>query len=114
MAKADKAHRGCRHRRAVQGVDGHVVTEYLGLTAPTSKSCGRCSVIRHLNGRQEHPVKRAAAQAGIDGLDEGSSVATAIAFARVRPSSCQRARRPRQGQQGAAVIKGGFLDGRSA
>ena len=81
MAKADKATAVADIAENFKEATATVVTEYRGLTvanlAELRRSLGE---VDHLHRRQEHLVKRAASEAGIEGLDELFVGPTAIAF----------------------------------
>ena len=114
MAKADKAIARRRHRRAVQGVDGHPRHRVPradggqhGRAAPVARR------LRHLQRRQEHPGQAGRVGGGVEGLDELFAGPTAIAFVKGEAVDAAKAIKTFAKDHRALVIKGGYMDGRA-
>ncbi len=90
-----------------------VITEYRGLTmaqlAQLRRTLGDETTYRVSKNTL---TKRAAAQSGIEGLDELFTGPTAIAFIRGEPVDAAKALREFAKANQALVIKGGYMDGR--
>ncbi|MHA6801362.1 50S ribosomal protein L10 [Bounagaea algeriensis] len=90
-----------------------VITEYRGLTtaqlAQLRRTLGDEATYRVSKNTL---TKRAAAQSGIEGLDELLTGPTAIAFIRGEPVDAAKALREFAKANQALVIKGGYMDGR--
>jgi large subunit ribosomal protein L10 len=112
MAKADKA-------TAVADIAGQftdstatLITEYRGLTV-----ANLAELRRSLAGSATYTVakntliKRAASQAGVEGLDELFAGPTAIAFVSGEPVDAAKAIKTFAKDNKALVIKGGYMDG---
>ena len=103
MAKADKATAVAEITEQFKSSTATVVTEYRGLTV-----ANLAELRRSLAGTATYSVakntlvKRAAAEAGIEGLDEFFAGPTAIAFVKKFAKDNK-----------ALVIKGGYMDGRA-
>ncbi len=90
-----------------------VITEYRGLTtaqlAQLRRTLGDETTYRVSKNTL---TKRAAAQSGVEGLDELFTGPTAIAFIRGEPVDAAKALREFAKANQALVIKGGYMDGR--
>jgi large subunit ribosomal protein L10 len=97
-----------------RGASASVVTEYRGLTMTQlialRRALGTDTTYRVAKNTL---VKRAAADAGIDGLEPILVGPTAIAFINGEPSEAAKAIRDFAKDNKALVIKGGFMDGRA-
>lgn len=113
MAKPEKV-------EAINEIAGHfnestaaVITEYRGLStaklAELRRSLGEDTTYRVSKNTL---TKRAAAQSGVEGLDELLSGPTAIAFIQGEPVDAAKALREFAKANQALVIKGGYMDGR--
>jgi large subunit ribosomal protein L10 len=97
-----------------KGATAAVVTEYRGLSvkqiSELRRSLGEGAVY---SVAKNTLVKRAAADAGVTGLDELFSGPTAIAFIEGEPVVAAKAIKNFAKDNKALVIKGGFMDGRA-
>ncbi len=115
MAKADKATAVADIAEQFKDSTATVVTEYRGLTV-----ANLAELRRSLGGSATYTVakntlvKRAAAEAGIEGLDELFAGPTAIAFVKGEPVDAAKAIKKFAKDNKALVIKGGYMDGRRA
>ena len=113
MAKAEKATAVADIAERFKGSTATVVTEYRGLTvahlAELRRSLGDSATYAVAKNTL---VKRAAAEAGIDGLDELFTGPTAIAFVNGEPVDAAKAIKKFAKDHKALVIKGGYMDGR--
>ena len=113
MAKADKATAVADIAEQFKDSTATVVTEYRGLTV-----ANLAELRRSLAGHATYTVakntlvKRAAAEAGIEGLDELFAGPTAIAFVKGEPVDVAKAIKKFAKDNKALVIKGGYMDGR--
>jgi len=113
MAKADKATAVADIAERFKESTATVVTEYRGLTV-----ANLAALRRSLGGSATYSVakntlvKRAASEAGIQGLDELFSGPTAIAFISGEPVDAAKAIKNFAKDNKALVIKGGYMDGR--
>jgi large subunit ribosomal protein L10 len=113
MAKADKATAVADIAEQFKEATATVVTEYRGLTV-----ANLAELRRSFNGAATYTVakntlvKRAASEAGIDGLDELFAGPTAIAFINGEPVDVAKAIKTFAKDHKALVIKGGYMDGR--
>ncbi|GAC56560.1 50S ribosomal protein L10 [Gordonia hirsuta DSM 44140 = NBRC 16056] len=91
-----------------------VITEYRGLSVPEigelRRSIGEGATY---SVAKNTLVKRAAAQAGVEGLDELFVGPTAIAFIEGEPVVAAKAIKTFAKDHKALVIKGGYMDGRA-
>ncbi|HYO03386.1 MAG TPA: 50S ribosomal protein L10 [Mycobacterium sp.] len=112
MAKADKATAVADIAERFKESTATVVTEYRGLTvanlADLRKSLG---VSATYTVAKNTLVKRAASEAGIEGLDELFAGPTAIAFITGEPVDAAKAIKTFAKDNKALVIKGGYMDG---
>ena len=114
MAKADKATAVADIAEKFKEATATVVTEYRGLTvsnlAELRRSLGSSTTYTVAKNTL---VKRAAADAGIEGLDELFTGPTAIAFIEGEPVDAAKAIKKFAKDNKALVIKGGYMDGRA-
>lgn len=114
MAKADKATAVADIAEQFKEATATVVTEYRGLTvanlAQLRRSLGESATYAVAKNTL---VKRAAAEAGIDGLDELFTGPTAIAFVKGEPVDAAKAIKTFAKDHKALVIKGGYMEGRA-
>ncbi len=114
MAKADKATAVADIAEQFKEATATVVTEYRGLTV-----ANLAELRRSLSGSATYTVakntlvKRAATEAGIEGLDELFAGPTAIAFVSGEPVDAAKAIKTFAKDHKALVIKGGYMDGRA-
>ena len=112
MAKADKATAVAEIAEQFKASTATVVTEYRGLSV-----ANLAELRRSLTGTATYTVakntlvKRAAAEAGIEGLDEMFAGPTAIAFVSGEAVDAAKAIKKFAKEHKALVIKGGFMDG---
>ena len=112
MAKADKATAVADIAEQFTGSTATLITEYRGLTV-----ANLAELRRSLAGSATYAVakntliKRAASQAGIEGLDELFAGPTAIAFVTGEPVDAAKAIKKFAKDNKALVIKGGYMDG---
>jgi len=114
MAKAEKVSAVAEISEQFKGATAAVVTEYRGL------SVTRLTELRRALGTgatysvaKNTLVKRAAADAGIEGLDDLFVGPTAIAFIKGEPVDAAKAIKAFAKDNKALVIKGGYMDGRA-
>ena len=114
MAKADKATAVADIAERFKESTATVVTEYRGLTvanlADLRRSLGESATYTVAKNTL---VKRAAAEAGIEGLDELFAGPTAIAFVKGEAVDAAKAIKTFAKDNKALVIKGGYMDGRA-
>ncbi len=112
MAKADKAAAVADIAEQFKEATAALVTEYRGLTvsnlAELRRSLGDSATY---SVAKNTLVKRAASEAGIDGLDELFAGPTAIAFVTGEPVDVAKALKKFAKDHKALVIKGGYMDG---
>ncbi|MCB0949976.1 MAG: 50S ribosomal protein L10, partial [Mycobacterium sp.] len=114
MAKAEKATAVADIAEQFKGSTATLVTEYRGLTV-----ANLAELRRSLGGAATYTVakntlvKRAAAEAGIEGLDELFVGPTAIAFVNGEAVDAAKAIKKFAKDHKALVIKGGYMDGRA-
>jgi large subunit ribosomal protein L10 len=112
MAKADKATAVADIAEQFTGSTATLITEYRGLTV-----ANLAELRRSLAGSATYAVakntliKRAASQAGIEGLDELFAGPTAIAFVTGEAVDAAKAIKNFAKDNKALVIKGGYMDG---
>ena len=114
MAKSEKVAAVAEIAEQFKGSTAAVVTEYRGLTVT------QISQLRRSLGEgatysvaKNTLVKRAAADAGVEGLDELFTGPTAIAFIEGEPVVAAKAIKTFAKDNKALVIKGGYMDGRA-
>ncbi|MGH3998868.1 MAG: 50S ribosomal protein L10 [Pseudonocardiaceae bacterium] len=114
MARPDKVDAVAEIAERFRTANAAVVTEYRGLsmTQLTSlrRSLGETTTYRVAKNSL---VSRAAADAGVEGLDALFVGPTAIAFVQGEPVNAAKALRDFARENNALVIKGGYLDGRA-
>lgn len=114
MAKADKATAVADIADQFRSSTATVVTEYRGLTV-----AHLAELRRSLSGTATYTVakntlvKRAAAEAGVEGMDELFAGPTAIAFVSGEAVDAAKAIKKFAKDHKALVIKGGYMDGRA-
>ena len=114
MAKAEKATAVADIAEQFKGATATLITEYRGLTvanlAALRRSLGESATYTVAKNTL---VKRAAAEAGIEGLDELCAGPTAIAFGKGEAVDAAKAIKTFAKDNKALVIKGGYMDGRA-
>ena len=114
MAKADKATAVADIAEQFKDSTATLVTEYRGLTVANlndlRRSLGDSATYTVAKNTL---VKRAAAEAGIEGLDELFVGPTAIAFVKGEAVDAAKAIKKFAKDNKALVIKGGYMDGRA-
>ncbi|MGB3477073.1 MAG: 50S ribosomal protein L10 [Mycobacterium sp.] len=114
MARADKTAAVAEIVEQFNGSAATVITEYRGLTV-----ANLAELRRSLGGAATYAVakntlvKLAAAEAGVEGLDELFTGPTAIAFVQGEPVDAAKAIKKFAKDHKALVIKGGYMDGRA-
>ena len=112
MATADKATAVADIAEQFKDSTATLITEYRGLTV-----ANLAELRRSLAGSATYTVakntliKRAASEAGIEGLDELFAGPTAIAFVSGEPVDAAKAIKTFAKDNKALVIKGGYMDG---
>ncbi|MDV3127661.1 50S ribosomal protein L10 [Mycobacterium sp. 21AC1] len=113
MATDDKAAAVADIVERFQASTAAVVTEYRGLTvtniAELRRALGDSATYRVAKNTL---VKRAAAEAGVEGLDELFTGPTAIAFVNGEAVDAAKAIKKFAKDNKSLVIKGGYMDGR--
>lgn len=114
MAKSEKVTAVAEIAEQFKGSTAAVVTEYRGL------SVSQLTELRRALGEgatysvaKNTLVKRAAAEAGVEGLDELFTGPTAIAFIEGEPVLAAKAIKTFAKENKALVVKGGYMDGRA-
>src|ERR1700755_1110596 len=114
MARADKATAVADIAEQFKESTATLITEYRGLTVAkladlrrSLAGCGTYTVTKN------EVTKRAAADAGVEGLDELFAGPTAIAFVTGEPVDAAKAIKTFAREHKALVIKGGYMDGRA-
>ena len=114
MATADKATAVADIAEQFKASTATVVTEYRGLTvanlAELRRSLGASTTYTVAKNTL---VKRAASEAGIEGLDDLFAGPTAIAFITGEPVDAAKALKKFAKDHKQLVIKGGYMDGRA-
>jgi large subunit ribosomal protein L10 len=114
MAQADKATAVADIAEQFKSSTATVITEYRGLTV-----ANLAELRRSLSGSATYSVakntliKRAASEAGVQGLDELFVGPTAIAFVSGEAVDAAKAIKKFAKDHKALVIKGGYMDGRA-
>ncbi|MCB0927289.1 MAG: 50S ribosomal protein L10 [Mycobacterium sp.] len=112
MAKADKAVAVAEITEQFNSSTATVITEYRGLTvanlAELRRSLGAGTTY---SVAKNTLVRRAASEAGIEGLDDLFSGPTAIAFISGEPVDAAKAIKKFAKDHKSLVIKGGYMDG---
>src|SRR6202022_153128 len=114
MAKADKVTAVADIAEQFKDATAALVTEYRGLTvanlAELRRSLGDSATY---SVAKNTLIKRAATEAGVDGLEELFVGPTAIAFVTGEPVDAAKALKTFAKDHKALVIKGGYMDGRA-
>ncbi|WP_431237341.1 50S ribosomal protein L10 [Mycolicibacterium aichiense] len=114
MAKPEKATAVADIAEKFREATATVVTEYRGLTvsnlAELRRSLGAGT---SYTVAKNTLVKRAASEAGVEGLDDLFAGPTAIAFIQGEPVDAAKAIKKFAKENKALVIKGGYMDGRA-
>jgi large subunit ribosomal protein L10 len=114
MAKADKATAVADIAEQFKAATATLVTEYRGLTVANLKDLRRSlGDSATYTVAKNTLVKRAAAEAGIEGLDELFVGPTAIAFVKGEAVDAAKAIKKFAKDNKALVVKGGYMDGRA-
>jgi large subunit ribosomal protein L10 len=114
MAKADKATAVADIAEQFTQATATLVTEYRGLTVANLKDLRRSlGDSATYTVAKNTLVKRAAAEAGIEGLDELFVGPTAIAFVKGEAVDAAKAIKKFAKDNKALVVKGGYMDGRA-
>ena len=114
MARADKVTAVADIAEQFKSSTATVITEYRGLTV-----ANLAELRRSLSGSATYSVakntliKRAASEAGVEGLDELFVGPTAIAFVSGEAVDAAKAIKTFAKDHKALVIKGGYMDGRA-
>ena len=112
MAKADKATAVADIAEQLTGSTATLITEYRGLTVANLAELRRSLAGSAIYAVAKNTlIKRAASQAGIEGLDELFTGPTAIAFVTGEPVDAAKAIKNFAKDNKALVIKGGYMDG---
>src|SRR4051794_40883519 len=112
MAKADKATAVADIAEQFTQASATLVTEYRGLTVANLKDLRRSlGDSATYTVAKNTLVKRAASEAGIEGLDELFVGPTAIAFVTGEPVDAAKTLKTFAKDHKALVIKGGYMDG---
>jgi large subunit ribosomal protein L10 len=112
MAKADKATAVADIAEQFTGSTATLITEYRGLTVANLAELRRSlAASATYTVAKNTLIKRAASEAGIEGLDELFVGPTAIAFVRGEPVDAAKAIKTFAKEHQALVIKGGYMDG---
>ncbi|MCF8589703.1 50S ribosomal protein L10 [Gordonia liuliyuniae] len=114
MANAEKVSAVAEIAEQFKGSDAAVVTEYRGLTVTQlgtlRRSLGEGATY---SVAKNTLVKRAAEEAGVEGLDELFTGPTAIAFIQGEFPEAAKAMKTFAKENKNLVIKGGYMDGRA-
>jgi large subunit ribosomal protein L10 len=114
MARADKATAVADIAEQFSASTATLITDYRGLTV-----AALAELRRSLAGSATYTVakntliKRAASEAGVEGLDELFVGPTAIAFVSGEPVDAAKAIKTFAKENKALVLKGGYMDGRT-
>jgi large subunit ribosomal protein L10 len=112
MARADKATAVAEIAEQFRASNASLITEYRGLTvanlAELRRSLGESATYAVAKNTL---IKRAATEAGIEGLDELFAGPTAIAFVTGEAVDAAKAIKTFAREHKALVIKGGYMDG---
>ncbi|MEE6175400.1 50S ribosomal protein L10 [Mycobacterium sp. 050134] len=113
MARADKATAVADITEQFKSSTATLITEYRGLTvanlAELRRSLGESTTY---SVAKNTLIKRAASEAGIEGIDDLFAGPTAIAFVSGEPVEAAKAIKTFAKEHKALVIKGGYMDGR--
>ncbi|MGD2102368.1 MAG: 50S ribosomal protein L10 [Acidimicrobiia bacterium] len=113
MARPEKVQAVADIREGLESAEAVFLTEYRGLTVQAVQDLRKA--VRESNGDYKVVkmtlARLAAADAGIDGLDEFLSGPTAIAFAKSDPVSTAKALKDFSDDHEVFVLKAGYLSG---
>jgi large subunit ribosomal protein L10 len=113
MARPDKVAAVEEITERFRGANASVITEYRGLTVAQISELRRAlGDSANYRVAKNTLVKRAAAEAGVQGLDDLLVGPTAIAFVTGEPVDAAKALRNFAKDNKGLVIKGGFMEGR--
>lgn len=113
MVNAQKVTAVAEIAERFRGATATVITEYRGLSVSNLTALRRALGTGAMYSVAKNTlVKRAAAVAGVEGLDELFNGPTAIAFINGEPVDAARAIKDFAKDNKALVIKGGYMDGR--
>ena len=114
MAKADKVSAVAELAGQFNESTAAVITEYRGLTVPQIQQLRRSLGEGATYSVAKNTLaKRAASEAGVEGLDDLFSGPTAIAFIEGEPVVAAKAIKTFAKDNKNLVVKGGFMDGRA-
>ena len=114
MANAEKVSAVAEITEQFKNADAAVITEYRGLTVPQISELRRSlGAGATYSVAKNTLVKRAAAEAGVEGLDELFTGPTAIAFVQGELPEAAKAMKTFAKENKNLVIKGGYMDGRA-
>jgi len=112
MAKADKATAVAEIAEQFKASTATVITEYRGLSVASLVELRRAlGATATYSVAKNTLAKRAAVEAGIEGLDELFAGPTAIAFIEGEPVDAAKALKKFAKDHKQLVIKGGYMDG---
>jgi large subunit ribosomal protein L10 len=113
MAKPEKITAVAEIAEQFKGSTAAVITEYRGLSVGALTSLRRALGTNATYSVAKNTlVKRAAADAGVQGLDELFIGPTAIAFVSGEPVDAAKAIKTFAKENKALIIKGGYMDGK--
>ncbi len=114
MAKTEKVTAVAEITEQFKDSTATVITEYRGLSVSALGTLRRSlGASATYSVAKNTLVKRAAAEAGVEGLDELFSGPTAIAFIKGEPVDAAKAIKTFAKENKALIIKGGYMDGRA-
>jgi large subunit ribosomal protein L10 len=114
MARPDKVTAVAEIAEKFRGASASVVTEYRGLTMSQLTALrGSLGAAATYRVAKNTLIKRAAQDAGVEGLEQMLVGPTAIAFVTGEPVDAAKALRDFAKAHQGLVIKGGFMDGRA-
>ena len=114
MATADKATAVADIAEQFKEATATVVTEYRGLTVANLAELRRAlGSDTTYTVAKNTLVKRAASEAGVEGLDDLFAGPTAIAFIKGEPVDAAKALKKFAKDNKALVVKGGYMDGKA-
>ncbi len=114
MARADKATAVADIAEQFREATATLITEYRGLTVASLAELRRSLIGSATYSVAKNTlIKRAASEAGVEGLDELFAGPTAIAFVTGEPVDAAKAIKTFAKDNKALVIKGGYMDGRA-
>lgn len=114
MARSDKVTAVAEIAEKFRGASASVVTEYRGLTMSQLTALrGSLGAEATYRVAKNTLIKRAAEDAGVEGLEQLLVGPTAIAFVTGEPVNAAKALRDFAKANQGLVIKGGYMDGRA-